>query len=87
MKTNQTFIIFAICLNFATVGVAAAAAKEPTTLMCLPGELIFSETFDPGEEKTKSMSLNLNLSSSITSISLSLPYVILVPLDFDEAIA
>ncbi len=47
MKTNQTFIIFAICLNFATVAVAAAAAKEPTTLMCLPGELIFSETFDP----------------------------------------
>ena len=27
--------------------VAAAAAKEPTTLMCLPGERIFSETFDP----------------------------------------
>ncbi len=46
MKTNQTFIIFAICLNFATVGVAAAAAKEPTTLMCLPGKILFSETFD-----------------------------------------
>ncbi len=41
------FIIFAICLNLATVGVATAAAKEPTTIMCLPGELIFSETFDP----------------------------------------
>ena len=26
----------------------AAAAKEPTTLMCLPGELLFSETFDLG---------------------------------------
>ena len=24
----------------------AAAAREPTTLMCLPGELLFSETFD-----------------------------------------
>jgi len=47
MKTNQMFIIFAICLNLATVGVATAAAKEPTTIMCLPGELIFSETFDP----------------------------------------
>ena len=23
------------------------AAKEPTTLMCLPGEIVFSETFDP----------------------------------------
>ena len=25
----------------------ATAAKEPTTIMCLPGERIFSETFDP----------------------------------------
>ncbi|MGI9446311.1 MAG: hypothetical protein ACR2NI_01495 [Pirellulales bacterium] len=25
----------------------AEAAKEPTTLMCLPGDLVFSETFDP----------------------------------------
>jgi hypothetical protein len=25
----------------------AAVAKEPTTLMCLPGDLVFSETFDP----------------------------------------
>ena len=25
----------------------SAAVKEPATLMCLPGELIFSETFDP----------------------------------------
>ena len=27
---------------------SAAAPKKPTTLMCLPGELLFSETFDPG---------------------------------------
>ena len=26
----------------------AAAAKEPTTLMCLPGKIVFSETFDLG---------------------------------------
>ena len=42
-------------INFSTSEHAAkrnmfegpAAVQEPTTLMCLPGELIFSETFDP----------------------------------------
>ena len=62
LQTEQTFLFFdrqqlskkIIYLGLyvtSIVGlaapVAAAAAKEPTTLMCLPGERIFSETFDP----------------------------------------
>ena len=45
-RTSQHFLIFVSILILATP-VAATAAKEPTAIMCLPGERIFSETFDP----------------------------------------